>query len=225
MPSVSIVIPTYNHYDLLHNCLFDIYRTCRNRDEVLVMNDCSTDEEVAGGLSWWKSSGMLPIRHIRSDVNQGFLLSSNYALKKATGEVKILLSNDVKLLGDITQPIIDALAANPKTLVGGILYEHNTGWNTFGDKTFPYLEGWLLATSAENWEELGYLDEPFAPCDFEDVDLSTKALSLGYQLKAIGQGITQHLGAQSIGYSPTREAHTKQNQEIFKQKWLTVSVS
>ena len=35
----------------------------------------------------------------------------------------------------------------------------STGWNKFGEKIFPYLEGWLLATTSKGWAELGYFEK------------------------------------------------------------------
>lgn len=217
---VSIVIPTYNHYDLLHQVLFDVYNQCKSVYEVVVMNDASTDKEVYTGIQWWQSTKMLNLRHIENSVNQGFLKSSNYGLRVAWGDVKILLSNDVRLYGDIVQDILLALKDEPKSLVGGAVYTDSTGWNKFGKKIFPYAEGWLLGATEEAWEELGYFDEQFVPSDYEDVDLSTKAIQLGYRLVPLKQGLAAHMGGQSIGYTPEREAMTKQHQEVFKNKWI-----
>lgn len=214
----SIIIPAYNHYDLLHVLLFEIYRRCKSVDEVVVVNDASTDDSVIKGLAWWKESKLIPIRELRSSTNRGFLLSANSGLKKATGDIKILLSTDVKIYDDVSVLVTDKLKDNPKRLVGGIIHSHDTGWNRFGKTIFPYVEGWLLATTADGWEELGYLDTRYVPNDFEDVDLSTTALSLGYELEIIPSVV--HIGGQSIGYSPEREALTKINQEKFKNKWI-----
>lgn len=221
MTSVSIVLPTYNHYQLTHQALFDIYRWSNSVNEVVIVNDASTDEEVASGLDWWKGSGMLPIREIRAKENKGFLRSSNLGLKRATGDVKILMSNDVRLYGDIVQPILVQLNNNPKSLVGATLYMHDTGWNTFDGKTFPYIEGYLLAMTSDGWEDVGYFDDDFAPFDFEDIELSTKAQAKGYELSMpIKPGMAVHLGAQTINYSPEREAQTRINQEKFRLKWM-----
>lgn len=214
----SIIIPAYNHYDLLHTLLFEIYRRCKSVDEVVVVNDASTDENVIKGLSWWKESELIPIRELRAKTNKGFLLSSNIGLKRATGDIKILLSTDVKIYADIPLLVAEKLKENPKRLVGGIIHSHDTGWNKFGKKLFPYVEGWLLATTADGWEELGYLDARYVPNDAEDLDLSTTALSLGYELSTIESVV--HIGGQSIGYGPEREALTRINIEKFRKKWI-----
>jgi GT2 family glycosyltransferase len=216
---VSIVIPTYNHYSLLHQCLYDIYNKCTHVDEVIIVNDNSTDEDVYKGLNWWKSLKMLPLRELRLDKNVMFLKASNIGMKAATGDLIILLSNDVRINHDIVQPIIDAVW-DRKSLVGGRLLDWDTGWNTFSGTIYPYLEGWLLAARKETWEQLGYFDERFVPSDMEDVDISTTARLLGYELVAIPYEYTHHLGGQSIGFNPAREEITLKNKQKFKEKWI-----
>lgn len=217
MKTFSFVIPTYNHYPLLHQTLYDIYQRCSPVHEVIVVDDGSTDEDYVNGLKWWKSNGMLPVRHVRMSQNSGFLKSSNAGLKKATGDVVCLLSNDVRLYKDIVKGILDNLSGQSGgALIGGRYLDWDTGWNTFGKQAFPYLEGWLLATTKEAWNELFYFDERYVPCDFEDVDLSTTALSLGYNLVALPSDMTHHLGGQSLGFNPAREAITLANKEKSK---------
>lgn len=221
MTSFSFVIPTYNHYNLLHQSLFDIYQKCYPVDEVIVVDDCSDAEDYRNGLKWWKEQGMLPIRHLRLPENVGFLRASNAGLKRAQGDIVCLLSNDVRIYRDIVSEIRKVLSSRTGgTLVGGRLLDFDTGWNTFNDRVFPYLEGWLLATTKDAWDELFYLDTQYAPCDMEDVDLSTKALNLGYKLEALPFDMTHHLGGQSIGFNPEREKITIANKERFRQKWI-----
>lgn len=218
--NVSIVIPVFNNYNQLHQLLFDLYQQCNSVNEVVVVNDASTDETVYSGLSWWKTTGMLPIREIRSKENRGFLRTANIGLKRATGDVLILISTDVRVKGDIIQEVLKILNADDFSLVGGVYYEHDTGWNRFGKSIYPYLEGWLLAANRNSWETLGYFDTRYVPNDFEDVDLSTNARQLGMSLKALPPGMAFHIGGQSIGYNPERETLTKSNQKKFQEKWV-----
>lgn len=217
MKTVSIVIPTYNHYDLLHNRLFEIYQKCQPVLEVVVVDDCSTDNDYSDGIEWWKTNGMLNVRHLRMNKNGGFILSSNAGIKRAIGDIICLISSDVRIGTDIVAPLINM---NQRSLVGGRLIDWDSGWNTFDGRIFPYLEGWFLAASRHGWEELGYLDEDLIPHDFEDVSLSTKALQMGYELIPLSDSRIQHIGAQTIGYNPEREEITKRNREIFRKKYV-----
>lgn len=231
MTKVHIVIPVYNNWAMCHSLLWKLQKIeGKNISSIHLINDCSTDDEVVGGMKWWSSSygSKFPIYFINNSENMGFLRTSNYGMQLVAGldsthsnDIILLLSTDV----NISYPFIPQIQENfglGKTiaLVGGILYTKDTGWNKFGSKIFPYLEGWLLASTARGWTEMGYFDEQYSPCDFEDVDLSTKALSLGYELVPLNNPGIFHLGGKSIGYSPEREAQTRINQEKFKNKWI-----
>lgn len=220
MKSFSIVIPTYNHYPLLHQILFDIYQKCSPVLEVIVVDDASTDRDYADGIEWWKTNGMLNVRHFRMVENGGFIYSSNAGIRKAIGDIVVLLSSDVRVGVDIIPLINDAVSPNKKVLVGNRLLDFDTGWNTFDGRIYPYLEGWLLAASRQAWKELDYLDTDLAPHDMEDVALSTKAVQCGYTLVSLENDKVIHLGGQTIGFSPEREAITLRNKETFRHKYV-----
>lgn len=229
MPNVYVIIPHYNKWDLTHPRLWELYKHSKEHiTEVLVVDDCSNDDMTEGGLRWWASMSVkqdFRVRAIRTESNLHFLRASNFGiddiLKKSEPEdIIILLSNDVLVLRDFVGQVKDILS-HPKKLVGGVLLSKDTGWNKFGDKVFPYLEGWLLAATAEGWKELGGgFDTRYKFSDFEDVDLSTTALSLGYELVPLNNPALNHLGGMSIGYNPEREARTKANRKKFERKWI-----
>lgn len=223
MKTVSVVIPTWNHYNLLHSRLYELYshQGTVPISEVIVVDDASDEKSYEMGIEWWKGNGLFSnLRHLRLTPNRGFIRSSNVGIQNATGDVVILLSSDVRILTDVIDPIMSILKADERTLVGGRLIDWDSGWNTFNGRIYPYIEGWLLAMTKDGWEELDYLDEDLMPHDFEDVSLSTKALQFGYKLIPLNNSGVEHIGAQTIGYNPEREAITNRNREIFKRKYV-----
>lgn len=226
MANVHIVIPAYNNWALTHKMLWDLHKHEReNISSILVVDDCSTDEEVLGGLKWWiKEAELLPLYQKLLPQNVGFLRASNEGLKICEklpdDDIVILLSNDVQIMSKFISQNKMIMEDNPKSLVGGVLYTHDTGWNTIGSRTFPYLEGWYLSTSVAGWRDLGYFDERFSPCDFEDVDISTTAIEKGYQLVPLNNPGIKHMGGQTLGYTPERAERTRINQKKFEAKWL-----
>lgn len=215
---VSIVIPTFNQYPLLHQLLMDIKQHCQGVSEVLVVNDSSTERDIYKGLEFWKKLNIIPLRVINIEENVGFLKASNKGIKAAKGDIVILISTDVRIYSrNFYDEILHSV--NPKTLVGTKLYTEATGWNQFGDYVQPYLEGWCLAANAGVWQLLNYFDERYAPSDFEDVCLSRTAMEEGLDLIQIPEGSTMHMGGKSIGYNSEREAHTIENRKKFADKW------
>jgi GT2 family glycosyltransferase len=215
---VSIVIPYHNGWAMTHQLLLDLYRGDKdNIDEVMLVDDASDDESI-GGAVWWKK--LLPVRVFRFEENMGFLRSANKGLKKATGGIKILISNDVRIYQPFVQQIVTLLEENPKQLIGNYFHASDTGWNKFADKLFPYMAGYLLASTFDGWDDLEYFDELYVPSDMEDIDLSTTAIKLGYKLTSLNLSSITHIGGQTIKYGAEREAITKINQRKFREKWL-----
>lgn len=226
--STSIIIPHFEHWELTHGLLSDIYQKERgNVDEIVLVNNGGTSRDVEMGQGYWRDIyGMLDsdaVKIINLPKNVGFLLAANLGLQEAEGMLKILISNDVRIRGTFIQQIKDICwvdGISRRKLVGQKLYMQSTGWNDFDGKIFPYLEGFFLAGSWGTWEGLGYFDEQYSPCDYEDVDLSTTALDKKYELVPLNFPYIQHLGARTYGYNPIREAITKVNREKFRAKWI-----
>jgi GT2 family glycosyltransferase len=215
--TVSIIIPYYNGWAMSHQLLYDLYRNDRdNIDEVMLIDDASDDGSISGA-TWWKK--LLPVRVYRFEENVGFLRAANKGLKKATGDIKILISNDVRIYQPFCQQVIQLLADNSKRLIGNHFHAGDTGWNKFGDHVFPYLAGYFLGATAGTWEYLEYFDERYIPCDYEDVDLSTKALMGGVQVTSLSLPGIVHIGGQTIKYGAEREAQTNINKRKFEEKW------
>jgi O-antigen biosynthesis protein len=217
---LSVVIPCYNNWNLTHSILYDLYNF--NKDglnDVVIVDDCSTDRMVKDGLLWWMEQKMLPINLIHLNKNVGFLKASNIGVEKSIGDDVLLISNDVSIKRTIVNEVRDKLK-NGKCVVGARLIDWDSGWNHFGDRIYKYLEGWLLGFTRESWNELGGFDEQFAPNDYEDMDLSTSALAEGYSLVTLDNDKISHLGGATIKFSPQREAITLLNQQKFKAKWV-----
>lgn len=213
---VSVVIPNYSHFHLINDLLASIVKY--NPHQIIVVDDCSPDEETIKGLDWWKENYGIEV--FRQPKNLGFLRNSNFGMLKADGDVLVLISTDVIIETDFIYLINKALLENPKRLVGGIVYNSSTGWNQFGQRVFNYAEGWLLACTKEAWLDLGGFDERFIPSDYEDVDISTTALEKGYELYSLNEAKIRHIGGQSIGYNEQREEQTRRNRNLFEAKWI-----
>jgi GT2 family glycosyltransferase len=216
---ISFVIPTYNHADLLTNLLMDILTYNSEVDEVFVVDNGSTDKELLFHVyEWWKEHSSLPITPCLIKDNVGFLKACNFGVSRASGDIIILVSNDVRIERPILAEVREKL--NEGTILGGRLLDMDTGWNCFDGRVFKYLEGWLLCFRKEDWEKIGGFDERYCPHIFEDVDFSTSAISKGYSLVQLESAGVSHMGAQTINYTSERDALTRENQSKFKEKWL-----
>lgn len=223
----TIVILCYNKFNLTNDLLISLQRFEKdNIDEIIVVDNGSTEQETKDGLQWWKDESGLPVRVRRIENGIGFTLGANEGLRLAATDrfsnrrQVCLISNDVQVSGRFIQQTADILFGAKRALVGHRLVAWDSGWNTFDGRTFGYLEGYFLAATVDGWVDLNYFDENYAPYDFEDVDLSTAAKQKGYQLVPLNNPVIKHLGGGTLGYNPAREAITKRNQEYFRKKWV-----
>lgn len=217
----SIVIPQYKNMHLLHQVLFDLYQYCRDDiDEIIVVDDCSKDPDLNNYYVKGMMIGKLPVTVLKKETNDGFLKTSNRGVQEASGDIVILLSNDVRVKDNFVKQIKDKLTISKRSIIGNRFINFDSGWNVFNDAIFCYLEGWLLACTKDAWNDIGGFDEQFGSSDYEDVDFSTTAIRKGYDLVSLDNPKITHIGGQSYGFNPKREARTNENKEKFKAKWI-----
>ena len=169
---LSVVIPFFNNWALTHARLMEIWRHVYVH-EVILVNDASTEPRIDSQVAWWQKETDLPLVYIKNKENLGFGKSMNKGIWAATGEVVVLLSNDVVITGDFSLDLYRKLTKG--TLIGNTLYDFPTGWNVFsmpdGSRLFPYLGGDFLAAYKHDFIVWGGFDELYGKFDYEDVDL------------------------------------------------------
>jgi O-antigen biosynthesis protein len=93
----SIVIPVYKGYEETRACIASVISSASMNPlmaEIIVVNDCSPDEEICNYLSELNSSGK--IRLITTPKNLGFPGAVNLALEQTRDDV-ILLNSDTRV--------------------------------------------------------------------------------------------------------------------------------
>jgi len=218
---IEIVILTYNNWLLTHQLLLDLNSHRENFHRVTVVNNGSEEKEVAYGIDFWRRMNLFKVTELRLTENRGFVGGANAGLRNASCDIVILLSNDVRIgrkkwVQNVEKVVTSA--GNHDVLVGAEYHNLDTGWNCFNGRIFPYLSGHALAATNSAWEKLGYFDERYYPYDYEDIDLSTTAIEMGFVLATV-PGIS-HSGGGTIGYNAARERQTRINRSKFEDKWI-----
>jgi GT2 family glycosyltransferase len=221
---ISIIIPFYNHWNLTHQRLMEMHKYAPDDCEIVLINDASTDLDCEGGVAFWQNGATRqPIRYHKNKKNLGFGGSMNKGAELAKGDILIFLSNDVISSDDWISHVANKLKENSNILLGGRIVYWPGGWNEFehnGKKfTVPYCEGWLLACTREVWDNLGGFDPLYGKYAVEDIDLSTTAISLGYDLVGLNHPHIQHIGGATAKYDEHRMEYTKKNKEKYIEKW------
>jgi glycosyltransferase involved in cell wall biosynthesis len=104
-PLVSVVVPNYNYAASLGLCLRSILDQTYPRIEVLMVDDCSTDDSVAVARS-------LGVRVISTGVNGGCGNARNIGTAQTSGEIVCYVDSDVALAPDAVSQAVAMLAAD-----------------------------------------------------------------------------------------------------------------
>lgn len=96
---VSIIIPTRNLGDILHQCLESIFQktTCPNY-EVIVIDNGSNEENTLKIFFEWKEREPNRFKCYPLDIPFNFSKINNYAAEKAEGEYLLFLNNDTEVI-------------------------------------------------------------------------------------------------------------------------------
>lgn len=115
LPSVSIVIASWNGRRLLESCLASItaldYPSAAL--EVVVVDNGSADDTVA-----WLARTHPAVRVVTNADNLGFAAASNQGAEAASGELVAFVNNDVRLDPTWLRPLVEVLQVGDAAVVG-----------------------------------------------------------------------------------------------------------
>jgi glycosyltransferase involved in cell wall biosynthesis len=127
--SVSVLIASYNASQFLDVTLQGVAWQTLAASEVIIVDDCSTDETEGVVNSWLDR---LPIKYIRNEINLGVGASRNVGLRHVSSELIAVLDADDLWLPMHLETLMGCLShdrtiASPKAVIwpdgGGILLD------------------------------------------------------------------------------------------------------
>ncbi len=215
MPSsIDIVIAAYNRYELTDSCLRHLREQTIEHGVILVDNG-STDDTSARVRERW------PAVHVeRLEHNLGFAAACNRGVAVGSGEIVVLLNNDVDTRPDFLERLVAPLARDPSLgSVAALMLQPDEqlidSAGLLADVTlggFPRLQGLdvrlagaeqpVLAGPAGTaaayrrsaWEQVGGLDEAIFSY-MEDLDLALRLRAAGWNTVVAVDAVGVHLGS------------------------------
>ncbi len=131
MPTVSVVIVTWNSLDYLPRCFGCLSRQHGAEIEVIVVDNGSTD----GSVEWLRTAPEVS-RIIENDGNLGFCVANNQGIRAAHGDYVLLLNTDVFLDEGCIATLLADLESDPTLgAAGGKLLRPIEGGATATDAT------------------------------------------------------------------------------------------
>lgn len=208
MTKLSVYIPCYNAATTIVPVLQALARQTHPADEVLIVDDGSTDDTASvaqGSNKRW-------LRLLKQPSNLGLGAARNLALAHASGDILVGLDADVCPEPDYLHHVVQAFHRDPE-LVGlcGRLQEAHTEkavdrWRArhmgqhWGDQALynpRFLFGATTAVRATCARHIGGWDARFR-ASYEDVDFSQRLRSVGLLLRYEPQCRAQHLKQDSL---------------------------
>jgi GT2 family glycosyltransferase len=231
-PKVSVIVLNYNGRKYLKECLDSVLRTDYYNLEVIVVDNASDD-----GSPEFVKKHYPQVTLIENEKNLGFCEGNNIGIRKATGEIIILLNNDTIVDSKWIKEILKK-AEDPKVgIVGCRLYFPGSKiiqslgfrmrflgyWESIGagqidngqfDKfgCVDYVSGAALAVKTKVLDKIGLLDPTFYAYG-EDVDICYRARQAGYKV-VTSNAIVYHYGSLSWNRFPIRKMYLVQRNGI-----------
>lgn len=222
LKGISVVIPNYNGRKLLPQilpCLYIALNNSLEKFEVIISDDCSTDDSVS-----FLEENYPAIIVLKNAINKGFSPTINKGIFAAQYDYVLLLNSDVKLTPDYFKTLMRYFDKEDTFGVMGRI----VGWDDekIQDAAkFPSFHGVKIKTSGNYFAAepgkndwlysmylsganalvdrkklitLGGFDELFAPFYIEDFELCLRAWRLGWKCYYDHFAICRHQTSVSI---------------------------
>lgn len=246
MRTTSVIIPTWNGAPLIADCLRSIVPQLRAGDELIVVDNGSTD-----GTPDLIERAFPTARLIRLDRNLGFAGGVNRGLAAAAGDTLILINQDVALREDCLDALRARLFRSGSGIVGGkLLYpdgktiQHAGGviiypraeadhrgyrqvddgrWDAVSD--VDYVTGALFALDRVVLRAIGLFDEGYYPAYYEEVDYCFRARAAGFAVVYDPAAVAVHHESLSLESSenPARQWAMERGRLRFVQRNYTAA--
>lgn len=234
MPSMSIVIPTYNTEEMTERCCGAVLESMPADAELIVVDDASNDGTTT------RLARLARLRLIRLEQNLGFAGAANRGVDASTGDLVLLLNSDALVHGDALTRIVAAFERDGRLGVASaqLLSEDGTmQWTGGAFPTLPWIlavvsglgslvrklrprgsrgldadvdwvSGAAMAFRRSVWRDAGPLDEAFA-FYAQDVEFCWRARQRGWDVRILGDAHVTHrrgatIASSALQYDPAK---------------------
>lgn len=197
---ISVIIPNYNKGTTLGRCLKAAFSSEYDNFEVIVVDDCSSDNSV-------EVAKQFPCKLIQLDKHSGAAKARNVGAGASKGDILFFIDADCLLQKDTLAAVNKAMAGcfDNFSIVGGTYTKvpsDDSFFCTFQSifvnyseskrKRPDYIATHAMAISADRFKNTGGFRERFLPV-LEDVEFSHRLRRSGYELIMDPKILVQHI--------------------------------
>lgn len=114
---ISVVIATYNSEKYIIQQLESIVQQTRNVDEVIIQDDCSTDNTINVVKEFIKNNNLINWKIESNLQNKGYISTFKEAIKRSNGDIIILCDHDDEWVSNKVEIIEKSFNENDNVLV------------------------------------------------------------------------------------------------------------
>jgi len=244
--TVSAIIPTWNRADLLESILTNLKAQTRPPDQIIVVDNGSTDATSLTARRW-------PIDLIVFPENRGFAVAVNEGIRRATGDWILIVNNDVVLQPEwLERLLLSVVEENAAFAVGKLLrpggsvtginqldgswdlvsraayawrcgYGKQDGavWSAKRRITFAPMTAALFHRTV--FDAIGVLETRFESY-YEDVDFGVRCKLAGIEGIYEPSAVARHMSKTTLGKSSARVYFlTARNQVLLLAKYYSAA--
>ncbi|MDF1577386.1 MAG: glycosyltransferase [Desulfobulbales bacterium] len=197
---VSVILPNHNGAKTIGLCLEALLASEHDSYEIIVVDDCSTDDSVA-------IISKYPCRLIRMPEHCGAAAARNRGALNSNGEILFFTDADCLVLPNtLSLAEKEIIKAEPKTIIGGTYTcrPHDKGFFNLFQSVFihyselknpdapDYIATHAMALTAATFKNSGGFKEDFLPI-LEDVEFSHRMKQRGCRLRMAPEILVRHI--------------------------------
>jgi glycosyltransferase involved in cell wall biosynthesis len=158
---ISIIVPAFNEestISIIADKLLNLYLVNNIKKEIIIINDCSTDNTEHLIQNIIKSNPTAEIKYIKHEKNLGKGAAIHSGIKNATGDYLIIQDADLEYdpseMNKLLKPVLEGYAdvVYGSRFIGGAPHRILFFWHTIGNKFLTFLSNFFTNLNLTDME-------------------------------------------------------------------------